>query len=175
MLCLNHEIQLLTLSHISVILGRRQSWQLHIGHPGTMRQAGKQLHYSSGMAGSAEGEALTPILMRLYAVQWPSVRRRIRQKQSCSYQRAHCLMENPPFLSAIQKKSYLLSPLSISTFKTFWQICCTLCIHISKQQQPHIKLVTAGTTTTAGQLVWEHPAGRAPAVRSSIRLQITES
>ena len=29
------------------------------------RQAGEQLYYSSGMAGSAEGEALTPILMRL--------------------------------------------------------------------------------------------------------------
>lgn len=30
------------------------------------RQAGRQLYYSSGTAGSAEGEALTPILMRLH-------------------------------------------------------------------------------------------------------------
>lgn len=87
-LWLNHDIQLLTLAHISVILGRRQSWQPHIGHPGTMRQAGRQLYYCSGMAGSAEGEALTSILMRLYTAQWPSVCRRIRQKQSHSFQRA---------------------------------------------------------------------------------------
>lgn len=51
-------------------------------------QCGRQLYYCSGMAGSAEGEALTSILMRLYTAQWPSVCRRIRQKQSHSFQRA---------------------------------------------------------------------------------------
>lgn len=131
LLCLNHDIQLLTLAHISVILGRRQSWQPHIGHPGTMRQAGKQLYYSSGMAGSAEGEAVTPILMRLYAAQWPSVCRRIRQKQSHSYQRAYGLVETLLSLP-LRKKSYFLSSLSISiitTLEKFWQIYLRLCIH----------------------------------------------
>lgn len=79
------------------------------------RQAGKQLYYSSGMAGSAEGEAPTPILMRLYAAQWPSVCRRIRQKQSHSYQRTYCLVETLLSLRHSEKKlTYLLSSLSIS-------------------------------------------------------------
>lgn len=80
----------------------------HVMHSGTMRQPGSsaQLHYYSGMAGSAEGEALTPILMRLDTAQWPS--RSIRQKQSSSYQWAP-----PP------------AP-SIPTFKTFWQTYCSL-------------------------------------------------
>lgn len=118
-LWLNHDIQLLTLAHISVILGRRQSWQPHIGHPGTMRQAGRQLYYCSGMAGSAEGEALTSILMRLYTAQWPSVCRRIRQKQSHSFQRA---FEKKPSLHHLKKKvtCSLFSTSNLSTFETFW-------------------------------------------------------
>lgn len=129
----NHDIQLLMLAYISVILGRKQSWQLHIGHPGTMRQAGKQLYYSSGMAGSAEGEALTPILMRLYAAQWPSVCRRIRHKQSHSHQRAYCHMETT-FFSPFRKKSYLLSSLSISVISTF-KIFLTNLLHTKHLQQ----------------------------------------
>lgn len=116
------------MEHISVILQRRQSWRPHAGHPGTMRQAGKQLYYSSGMAGSAEGEALTPILMRLYAAQSPRVCRRIRQQQSHSYRRTYCLAEahlSPPFRKK-KKKKKSLSISILASFLIFWQICCTL-------------------------------------------------
>lgn len=128
---LNHDIQLLTLAHISVILGRRRNWQPRTGHPGTMRQAGRQaseqLYYSSGMAGSAEGEALTPILMRLYAAQWPSVCRGIRQKQSHSYQRAYCLMKTLPQLSTIQGKEKLFAHFSFHlNLLNLWNVLTNL-------------------------------------------------
>lgn len=112
---------------------RRHSWQLLVDHPDTMRQAGMQLYYSSGMAGSAEGEALTPILMRLYTSQWPNVCRRIRQKQSHSYQRAYCLIEQPPGSHTASTPPFrakvIFSSLSISippTFETIWHLHCTL-------------------------------------------------
>lgn len=110
-------------------LGGDRSWQPHIGHSGTMRQAGEQLYYSSGMAGSAEGEALTPILMRLYAAQWPSVCGRIRQKQSHSYHRGYCLMET---LHHSEKKlfaffSFHLNPLNL------WNILTNL-LHTKHSQ-----------------------------------------
>lgn len=83
------------------------------------RQAGRQLYYCSGMAGSTEGEALTSILMRLYTAQWPSVCRRIRQKQSHSFQRA---FEKKPSLHHLKKKvtCSLFSTSNLSTFETFW-------------------------------------------------------
>ena len=83
------------------------------------RQAGRQLYYSSGMAGSAEGEALTPILMRLCAAQWPGVCGRIRQKQSHGYQRAYCLVENPlPF----RKKKKFPASFSLHQFLKHFDI-----------------------------------------------------
>lgn len=156
-----------------------KSWQPHISHPGTMRQAGEQLYYSSGMAGSAEGEALTPILMRLYAAQWPSVCRRIRQKQLHSYQRAHCLVEallSPPFK---KKKKVIRCLLFPSQSSQLLQHFDQSAIHYAfpttqSQQQPHINLVTTGATPTVGHLVQEYPAGRALTVCWSIRLQIIE-
>lgn len=82
------------------------------------RQAGEQLYYSSGMAGSAEGEALTPILMRLRS----AVTKRMQEDEAETIsQLAESILPhgNPP-LSAIQrKKSDLLSSLSISILSTF--------------------------------------------------------
>lgn len=85
-LCLNRDI-LPLMEHISVILQGRH-------RPSRDNAAGRQLYCSSGMAGSAEGEALTPILMRLYAAQSPW--RRITQ-----------LPEKVVPLTPIQKKSSL--------------------------------------------------------------------
>lgn len=130
LLCSNEDIH--TPVHISVILGRRQSWQPHVGHPGTMRQASKQLYYSSGMAGSAEGEALTPILMRFYASQWPSVCRRIRQKQSYSYQGAYCLAEPLPHSTIQEKKLFALCSFHLSPLN-LWNILTNL-LHTKQWQ-----------------------------------------
>lgn len=128
-LWLNHDIQLLTLAHISVILGRRQSWQPHIGHPGTMRQAGRQLYYCSGMAGSAEGEALTSILMRLRS----AVTKRMQEDQAETITQLPESIWKTPSLHHLKKKvtcSLLLhlKPLNLWNILTHY---CTLTVHNS--------------------------------------------
>jgi len=115
-----------TRPHFSHPWGERESWQPHIGHPGTMRQAGERLHDSSAMAGSAEGEALTPILMRPYAAQWPGGSGR----NTRSYTREHSASLKTLRRSGRtrRRRSDSLTSLSVSifsTFEAFWQIYCT--------------------------------------------------
>lgn len=96
-----------------------------------MRQAGEQLYYSSGMAGSAEGEALTPILMRLRS----AVTKHMQEDQAEKItQLPESILPHgkPSSVHHSENKSDLLSSHSssiFSTFEPFWQIYCTLSIH----------------------------------------------